>query len=128
VGSGIEGDVVWGPLVFCEIEVRSGARQVGAVVVQCCFCGDEMYEEEPGLVTLVAVEVPRSVGKQAHSQQLWCHARCLARLHQSAVFDADRFEAAAATVDEEDRPEKTARARAADDDWPNRDDEQHGPR
>ena len=89
-----------------------------------------MFEDEPGLVTLVAVEVPRSVGKQAHSQQLWCHARCLAaRLHQSAAFDADSFEAAhAATVDEEDRSEETARARASDDGWPNREDEQYGPR
>jgi hypothetical protein len=76
-----------------------------------------MFEEEPGLVTLVAVEVPRSVGKQALSQQLWCHARCLAaRLHQSAVFDADSFEAAHATTgDEDDRSRETARARAADD-------------
>ena len=107
---------MWGPSVFCEVEVRSGARQVGAVVVLCCFCGDEMFEEEPGLVTLVAVEVPRSVGKQAHSQQLWCHARCLARLPQSAVFDADSFEAAdATTVDEDDLSGETARARAADD-------------
>jgi hypothetical protein len=67
-----------------------------------------MFEEEPGLLTLVAVEVPRSVGKQAQSQQLWCHARCLAaRLHPSTVFDADRFGPAhAATVDEEDQPEE----------------------
>jgi hypothetical protein len=94
------------------------------------FCGDELFEDEPGLVTLVVVGVPRSGRKQARSQQLWCHARCLgARLHESAVFDADRFEAAtAATVDAEDRWEETARARAADDGWPSRDDEQYGPR
>ena len=53
-------------------------------------------------MTLVAVEVPRSARKQARSQQLWCHARCLgARLHESAVFNAASFEAEdAATVDE----------------------------
>jgi hypothetical protein len=89
-----------------------------------------MFKDERGLVTLVAVAVPRSGTKQARSQQLWCHARCLgARLDHSAFFDVDSFEAAdAATVDAEDRSDESARARADDDGWPNRDDEQYGPR
>lgn len=87
-----------------------------------------MFEEEPALVTLVVVEVPRSGRTQARSQQLWCHARCLAaRLHESAVFDAHSFEDPD-TFDEEDRQEETALGRAADDGWPTRDDEQYGPR
>jgi hypothetical protein len=51
-----------------------------------------MFEEEPGLVTLVAVAVPRAGTQQARSQQLWCHASCLgARLHKGVDFDTDRF-------------------------------------
>ena len=82
------------------------------MVVRCCFCGDEIFEEDPGLVTLVAVEVPRSGRTQARSQQLWCHPRCLGvRLHKSAVFNAASFEVEdAATVDEEDRSEESAHA------------------
>jgi hypothetical protein len=60
--------------------------------VRCCFCGHELSEEEHGLVTLIAVAVPRSGIEQARSQQLWCHARCLRdRLHEDATFDADAF-------------------------------------
>lgn len=89
-----------------------------------------MFEEEPGVATLVVVEVPRSGRQQARSQQLWCHARCLAaRLHESAVFDADSFEGAdAVTVEDEDRQGEAAQARAADDGWPSPEDEQYGPR
>lgn len=62
------------------------------VVVRCCFCGIEMFEEESGLVTLVVVGVPRPGKKQARSQQLWCHARCLGGgLHESADSDAGSF-------------------------------------
>jgi hypothetical protein len=89
-----------------------------------------MFEEEPGGVTLVAVEVPRSGRKQARSQQLWCHARCLsARLHEGADFDADSFEGAdSATVENEDLQDEAARARAADDGWPSPEDERYGRR
>jgi len=98
------------------------------VEVQCCFCGKELFEDEPGLVTLVIAAVPRSSTAQPRAQQMWCHARCLGtRLHKTAVFDADRFDVAdAATVKEEARREGIALARAADDGWPTRDDEQYG--
>jgi hypothetical protein len=63
------------------------------VVVQCCFCGTELCEEEPGLVTLIVAAVPRAGTEQPHAQQLWSHARCLGtRLHQSIEFDTGRFE------------------------------------
>jgi hypothetical protein len=98
--------------------------------VLCCFCGGDLLEDEPGLVTLIVDAVPRSGTPQPHAQQMWCHVRCLAaRLNHSAVFDADHFEVEdAETLTEADRLDETALARAADDGWPSREEEeQHRP-
>ena len=57
--------------------------------MRCCFCGNELVEAEPGLVTLIAVAVPELGKEQPRSQQFWCHARCFgARLREDAAFDA----------------------------------------
>jgi len=57
--------------------------------VWCCFCGNELVEAEPGLLTLIAVAVPEPGKAQARSEQFWCHAGCFgARLHEGAAFGA----------------------------------------
>jgi hypothetical protein len=52
-----------------------------------------VFDDGPGLLTLIAVSVPRLGKVQPPSQQLWCHARCLGdRVHKSADFHADELE------------------------------------
>jgi hypothetical protein len=68
--------------------------QRGSAPVRCCFCGAEVFDEEPGLLTLIVVSVPRLGRVQPRAQQLWCHARCLReRMDVSADLDADDLEA-----------------------------------
>jgi hypothetical protein len=53
-----------------------------------------VFDEEPGLLTLIVVSVPRLGRVQPRAQQLWCHARCLReRMDVSADLDADDLEA-----------------------------------
>jgi hypothetical protein len=49
-----------------------------------------LFDQEPGLVTLIVVAMPRLGKLQPHSQQLRCHARYIGdRLDEDAAFDAD---------------------------------------
>jgi hypothetical protein len=64
----------------------------GHEVFHCCFCGD-LAEAGPGAMTLAVTAAfpPEDVPRR--TQNLYCHASCLAsRLHNMVPFDPELFD------------------------------------
>jgi len=62
-------------------------------VNQCCFCDAAVDPTVAESLTLVVAAASRFADGEGPTQQLWCHARCLAdRLSASVPFEATAFD------------------------------------
>lgn len=59
---------------------------------ECCFCETDLKFSDSDALTVIVLAASRSGEATPPTQQLWCHADCLAiRLRNAVPFDPEAF-------------------------------------